>query len=94
MISLNCSCDCHCGTCKHYHSATFTSFAKYSDLQINPDLLTKIDSSEYASKYFCTSCHNFIFMHYHNSPNIWIVTTLFQFDANDIEHYDIFKKNH
>jgi len=92
-------CDCHCNICQKDKTCSqqkFTSFAKYSseaiDLKITSPLLKKITSSEFAVRYFCICCNNFICMYYYYSPNIWIVTDTFRFTTNNIEHYDLFKK--
>ena len=88
-------CDCYCNICSNIHRSKFTSFARYSTsecgIKIGSKLFKKIRSSNYANRYLCAKCGQFIFMHYVNSPNIWFYTDTFQSDVTDVEHYDLYK---
>lgn len=88
-------CDCYCTICKDLHLTKFTSFAKYPfdkyQFRLNSKSLQKINSIR-ASRYFCMNCKKFIFMYYHNSPNIWFYMNTFDFDISNVEHYAIYDK--
>ena len=88
-------CHCHCHICQSLHNKTFASFAKYdlNCLRIDFSQLDSIKSSQRATRYRCSNCHDWVAMIYNQSQFIWVVTDTFLFNIDQIETYDIYLNN-
>jgi len=85
---------CYCSICRSLNGSEYMSFCKYDKQiinKINLNDITIIRSSVRAMRGFCSKCNSCIYMLYDDSPNIWLVVDIFQYDLQHIETYDIYK---
>ena len=85
---------CHCSICRALYGGVFTGFARFAATEVHfssRDALRFTSSSDIARRAACRVCAAPLFVQYHDSDNLWLLTRCLNLSTCALDHYDIFR---